>query len=581
LVLLVGVSTLVRAAIAFAVASPWIVPDEVVYSDLAKSIAAGHRPSVRDLPVFGWGEVYPTLIAPVWMVFDNALTAYRATLVVNGFLMSLAAVPAYFLSRLFASRRLSLVVASMCVLVPSMSMTGTVMTENACYPAFVLAVLLIARALRGPTIGNQALALLGIGVVSFARIQSAALVGAYLMGAVMFGVTAGNGGASYLRRFWPSVAFMVPVVSGPFVLSLLRGDGLLGWLGARSGTFANFHPDEVPQWALYLTADLVLYVAVAPLLAAAVMMGRGLSHRATDAERLFGAVAFPTFLTIILSVALVSASLDVDGTENLNERYVFYVVPLAFVGCALWLQSGMPRPRPWSWLLIVACCLLTAFLPIDRLSYNAAFQSVALLPWIGISTPTLALAVIVGAFTLACGFLWIRCRRERSGRIWLLTGSVMAVTGMLAVGANAFSASNSANAFDGVSPTWVDDAVPKGTRVAVLWDERRARPNKPDPFYTWIMVTEMLNPSLGTVYRLGPPTYYEGFLPTVPVEARDDGRVVAGTGTAVRGQYMLVSCRTPIEGKIIATAPRSALQLVRVSGTVRLSTARACTRPGP
>jgi hypothetical protein len=374
---------------------------------------------------------------------------------------------------------------------------------------------------------------------------------------------------------------MVPVVSAPFMLSLFRGDGLIGWLGSRAGTFASFRAHEVPQWALYHTADRALYVAVAPFLATAVVMGRGLSRRATDGERLFAAVALPTSLSMILSVALVSASLDVDGTENLNERYVFYAVPLAFVGCALWLQSGMRRPRPWSWFLVVACCLLTAVLPIDRLSDNAAFQSVALLPWIGISMSAPVLAVAVAGFTLACGLLWMRCRPETSRRIWLLTGSVMATTGMLAIGANAFSASNSAHAFDGVSPTWVDDAVPKGSRVAVLWDERRARSNKPDPFYTWIMVTEMLNPSLGTVYRIGRPTYYEAFLPTVPVEAHGDGRIGAGSGRAIRGEYVLVTCRTPIQGRVIATAPRAALQLVKVSGTIRLSAGRPCTRRGP
>ena len=85
--------------------------------------------------------------------------------------MSLAAVPAYLLSRMFVSARASVVVAAATVLVPSMSYTGLLMTENACYPAFLLAVLFIARALRSPSMLNQALALLGLGLVSLTRIQ--------------------------------------------------------------------------------------------------------------------------------------------------------------------------------------------------------------------------------------------------------------------------------------------------------------------------------------------------------------------------------------------------------------------------
>ena len=61
---IVALSALVRTWISLGVTSPWVLPDELVYSDLARSIAAGGRPAVRGVPVFGWGEVYPTVIAP-------------------------------------------------------------------------------------------------------------------------------------------------------------------------------------------------------------------------------------------------------------------------------------------------------------------------------------------------------------------------------------------------------------------------------------------------------------------------------------------------------------------------------------
>ena len=104
LVGIVALSALVRAWISLGATSPWVLPDELVYSDLARSIAAGGRPAVRDVPVFGWGEVYPTVIAPVWALIGDRYVAYHAALVVNAFVMSLAAVPAYFLGRLFVSR---------------------------------------------------------------------------------------------------------------------------------------------------------------------------------------------------------------------------------------------------------------------------------------------------------------------------------------------------------------------------------------------------------------------------------------------------------------------------------------------
>ena len=235
LVLLVSLSSLIRAVIGLRVASPWILPDEAVYSELAKSIAAGERPSIRDVPVFGWGEVYPALLAPAWALFDDPYWAYRAALLINALIMSLAAVPAYFLARIFVTRRVALLAATMTVLVPSMAYTGVVMTENACYPAFLLAVLLVTRAVRLPTVANQALALTGLGLVAFTRIQTAALVGAYGVAVVVYALTAPRHERfAYARRFWPTLALVVPVVLAPFALSVARGEGPFGWLGARS-----------------------------------------------------------------------------------------------------------------------------------------------------------------------------------------------------------------------------------------------------------------------------------------------------------------------------------------------------------
>jgi Dolichyl-phosphate-mannose-protein mannosyltransferase len=579
---IVAVSATVRAWISLGVASPWILPDEVVYSDLARSIAEGGRPAVRGVPVFGWGEVYPTTIAPVWALVHDAHAAYHATLVVNALLMSLAAVPAYLLARMFVSRRAALVVSALTVLAPSMSYTGAIMTENAFYPACLFAVLAIARAVRRPTISGQVLTLGLLGVVVLTRVQGIALVAAYAGAVAVYAVTAPRPERmSYLRRFLPTAVVAVPVVLVPIVVSLARGEGVFGWLGARSGTFGGFRPEEVPLWFVALAADLVLYVAVIPAAAAAVMVGIGLRRRAPEPIRLFAAVALPVATVMLLSVAFVSASFDADGIGNLNERYVFYVVPIAFVGLAAWIESGLPRPRRWTWAVVGACCLLPAVLPIERLDYNAELQALALLPWgtLSLSGPTLA--VVVGGLTLACGAVWLTSARDRLNRLWLVPAVWMALLGVFAVESNAVSSANVARAFDGRAATWVSDAVPADAKVTALWDERVARKGKPEWFYFWLMATEFFNPEVGPVHRIGPPTYFEEFLPTVKVTTRPDGTLLDAHGRTVATDYVLVTCRTIVEGDVVARAPRGALQLVRVGGPVRLSGRPGCSRLQP
>ena len=132
---------------ALRVPSPWILPDEIVYSNSRRASRVG-APAVRGVPALGWGEVYPTLIAPAWALFDDPVWAYHVALGINALLMSLAAIPAYLLARLFVCLECALLVAAMSVLVPSMAYTGVVMTENAFYPVFLLSVLLIARTVR-------------------------------------------------------------------------------------------------------------------------------------------------------------------------------------------------------------------------------------------------------------------------------------------------------------------------------------------------------------------------------------------------------------------------------------------------
>jgi hypothetical protein len=219
-------------------------------------------------------------------------------------------------------------------------------------------------------------------------------------------------------------------------------------------------------------------------------------------------------------------------------------------------------------------------IPVHRLEYNAGFQSVALLPWIDFSVSPLALALLMGAFALACGALWLTCRRDRAGRLWLLVAVWMGLVGVLTVGSNDTSARNSASAFAGRTATWVDDAV-GGRDVSVLWDESSAPTNRPEPFSFWLMVTELFNKHVGTVYRIGPSTYYETFLPTVPVRLGPAGAILDQHGRPLETRYLLVSCKTPVEGRPVAQAPRGALRVVEVDGPVRLSDSRACSRATP
>jgi hypothetical protein len=572
---LVVLSTLLRLWIGLGVTNPWILPDEILYSDLAKSIAEGNLPAVRESTALGWGVVYPTLIAPAWALFGDPVSAYHAALAINALLMSSAAVPAYLLARCFVSSRLALAVAALTVLVPSMAYTGVVMTENAFYPLFLWTVLAITRVVRRPTAGAQLLTLAAVAALAATRIQGVALIAALVGSVALYAACLPRGEwATYLRRFLPTIGLGAAFVVAAVSVVAVRGGGLLG---EREGTFDGLRLVEVPQWFAYLLGGLVLYVALIPAAATGITVLLGLRRAASEGERLFASVVVPVAVAVLLTVALVSASIDVDGTENLNERYVFYLVPLLVLGLAVWMQSGYPRPRRTALLVVVGCGALAASVPVDRLEYNAGFQSPALLPWIQLSDVRIVLLVALCLFIAGAGALWLRCRPEHCARLWLVVAAWLALVGTMTVSDNSARAAVHARAFSGRAATWVDDAVPGGEKVAVVWRQRDQARAATTVEY-WLMVTEMFNAAIGPVYRIGPATYYEDILPSVRVGGRAGTVIRLADGAPLRARYVLATCRTPVEGRVVASSPFGALQLIEARTPVRL--ARRANCPG-
>jgi asparagine N-glycosylation enzyme membrane subunit Stt3 len=73
--------------------------------------------------------------------------------------MSLVAVPVFLIARRVLTNWLSLLAAALTLLIPSFAYTGVLMSENAFFPLFMVAILAIVRALECPTGSRQFVAL--------------------------------------------------------------------------------------------------------------------------------------------------------------------------------------------------------------------------------------------------------------------------------------------------------------------------------------------------------------------------------------------------------------------------------------
>ena len=221
-------SCLLRLWLVRRMVAPFIFVDELIYSELAKSLADGDGYAIRGVPTSGYSLLYPALVAPAWGLFDDGVTAYNAAKSINAVAMSLAAIPTYFLAIRVARPSLALLAALTAVVVPSMAYTATITTESLFYPVALALAVALVRYLERPSWRRLGVMFGALAVAFTTRSQAVAFVPAIATAPLLLALV--RGGWRDLRRFAPLFA----VLGGAFVL-------LLGLQAAR-GTCADGSP---------------------------------------------------------------------------------------------------------------------------------------------------------------------------------------------------------------------------------------------------------------------------------------------------------------------------------------------------
>lgn len=562
---IVVLSAAVRIALGRRMVAPWIMIDEIVYSELAKSFAAHGHFLVRGDSSHGYGFVYPVLIAPAWRLFGAVPDAYRAAKAIDGVLMSLAAVPAYFLARRLLAPRLALVAALLAVLVPSMLYTGTVMTENAFYPLFLAVALTLVVTLERPTSRRQILLLALCALAYATRAQAAALVPAIATAPLLL-VLVERRGVRGLRPF----ATLYGVLGAGVVLALLataaRGRSPLTLLGAyRAATTSSYSASGILRFFLYHLAELDLYVGVIPF---AALLALWLSPRAAvPAARAFAAGSFALTVWLLAEVAAFASQRSVDKIE---ERNMFYVAPFALtalLGLAAAADVVPRRRRP-----LLAAAAIAAVLPVfvpyrHFITTSAIADTFALLPWWwvqdhGVDMGDIRWVALAVGVAAAAVFVWLP-RRYALVLPALVAAYFLATSFVAENGRHGIHKASLGKLWAGIRvahPDWIDRAVGEDASVAVLYSGKATQET--------VWENEFFNRSVGHVYDFGPAP---DPLPATPVVRRADGRLAAG-GEVVRAEYVLADGSIDLKGRVLAPDGNLGVALYRVAGPVVLLT---------
>ena len=461
-VLVVG-SALFRFQLSRDSHGPWIFVDELIYSELAKSIAGGGDLLIRDVPASGYGVVYPLLVSPAWALFDRIPDAYTAAKAINAVLISLAAVPAYLLARRLVGERLSLLAAVLAVALPSLAYSGVIMTENAFYPLFLVVILCLVLVLERPTLTRQIVLVCLLGVAYQTRPQALALAAAALTAPLVQGLLGRRVRSALVAQrtlYGIAGAGVILVVA----LQLLRGQSFSSLLGAYSVTGeGGYHAGAVARYFLYQAAELDLYLGVAPVIAAALVV---VCMRNTDPrlDAYLAATISASFWLLLLVATFAS-----KFAGRIQERNLFYLVPLVLIALLVWIERGAPRPARATAAVAIVAAALPGTLPFARLiDFPAISETLMLLPlWDlvghGLKAGDLSAVVVPAAIAAAALLLFLPRRFVLALPLLVLVYFLVALRPI----EQRMTRASAGSIHSGISNPhrdWIDRAVPRRSR---------------------------------------------------------------------------------------------------------------------
>jgi hypothetical protein len=576
LVGLVAASTVLRFVFARVIPAPFIFQDELLYSELAKSFGSTGHFAVRGLAGnAGVGPVYPLVISPAYALFGSVPHAYVAVKAINALLVSFSAVPVYLLARRLLAPLPSLLAAVLTLTLPWLFFSALVMTENAFFPIFLFWFWSLVVMLERPTLVRQLVLFALLALAYETRPQAVALLPALvtalalvIVGEAWFGVEQPRWRAALRSAvaFWPTwLVLALGTVLFAGVELVVRGQSLSQSLlhaYARLGD-VHYSVGSVLRWTLWHVAELDIVVGVIPFAALlAVLLAAFARLTTSPALRAFAAAAFGSCLWLLVEVGAFASS---PYSHRIQDRPLFYVVPVFLVALMVWAFSDVGRAWPLAGFAALIAAALPGTAPVASfLGVNTINDAFGLLDvWVlrdkVTSVEGTMAAVMLAA--MAAGAIFLLFPRR-----WAAV-PVFLVFAFFAYGNHSVdfflnNASHDAIKF-GISgrKDWIDHAVGRNADVAAIFTGNRD--------YVTLWENEFFNRSLGNVYNLsGPPDALPEL--TVSPSQATGGLFVSGV-TPIRVRYALADSSLLVAGRVIARDKPLGMVLYRTDGSLRLA----------
>ncbi len=569
--LLYAASVAVQLALGLRLRSPWIMVDELVYSDMARSFASTGHFLIRGTHG-NYGPVYPLLLSPAYALAGPVHEAYRIARVIDALAMSSAVFPAYLLARRVVRTPAALAAAALTVAVPALAYVGTLMTENAFYPIFLWLAFALVCVLERPTARNQVGLLALCGLAFLTRAQTVALVGAVLSAPLVLAwIERGR-----RRRLSPfKLLYGLTGLGAVLVLvvEVARGRSPAAVLGNYSKTsHGGYHLWPAIRWTFLHVAELDLALWILPFAAFVVLVAN--ARHLDRALRVFVAASVSLAVWLVVEVALFASQFS----SRIEERNLFYLMPLFVIALLAWIERGQPRPARATMAAAGLAAALPAAIPfLSLLNITAQSDTLGLQPWWFLGDAwagrdSVSLAVVLTALALTAAFLWLPRR-------WVPVLPVVVALGFVFTwlpvelwkhGFPQLSQSAYAQGIGVRDPSWIDARAGRSAQVAVLWSGGNE---------VTVWQAEFWNRSVDRVYDLG--AALPGDMPSTRVRVqRSTGILRDASGHALSTGWVLTGQSVELVGTKVASDPAKQLVLYRVTAPVRTTTQVTGLYPG-
>jgi len=554
--------------------TPWILVDELIYSEYAKSFAAEGHYLARGGVGPALGRVYPAVISPAWH-FGPMSTVYGVAKAINVVVMTLAVIPVFLWARRLVSPVYAIVAAALTLALPAFVYTDALMTENVFFPVLVLALYALTLALERPTLLLQLFVLCTLGLAVAVRVQAIVLVPIFvtaLLLKILLDLRSSGTrlairpAAAAARPYAPSLVLILAAAAGYALWKAAQGISITTGLGAYAGTGSNvYSARDAFRWVVYHFAELTLLVGLIPVSAFIVLFGLAWAKRSDfePAERAFLATAAAGIVWLVIEVGIFASRFSL----RVEERNMFDVAPLLLLALVLWLHRGMPRPPSLTAVAAFVPAALLLTLPLESLlNISILSDTFGLIPFWRLATRLAGgvndVRIVLAAGALAAGIAFAAVPRRVAAP--LAVGAVAAF--LIGSSYSVFGAvqgfAQGLDGFTGATDrSWIDDAVPANEQVAFLFGGAA----DPSAEAKILWETEFWNRRLSSVYDLGQSDSQA--LPSLPASADPrTGRIALGGSTTPRyvvapSTLELVGRRVAATSSLVLYELRSRLQL--------------------